>query len=68
MPYASIDDLPALVRAHLPPHAQETYRGAFNNALNEYDDEATAHRVAGAGVTRKYQKVSNRWADRDTGD
>jgi cation transport regulator len=56
MPYASIDDLPALVRAHLPPHAQETYRGAVQQPWNEYDDEATAHRVAWAGVKRKYQK------------
>lgn len=40
MQYETIDDLPAPVRHHLPHHAQEIYRAAFNNAWNEYADPA----------------------------
>jgi len=36
MPYRSNRDLPASVRAHLPPEAQDIYRSAFNNAWQEY--------------------------------
>lgn len=67
MPYASINDLPASVRAHLPSHAQEIYLAALNNAWAEYQDrtsdrrEEIAHRVAWAAVKRKYQKVGDRW-------
>ncbi len=69
MPYASIDDLPAPVRAHLPPHAQEIYLGAFNNAWDEYasrghDREQTAHRVAWAAVKRRYMKQGDSWIAR----
>jgi len=38
MPYKSTEDLPDPVRKHLPPHAQEIYREAFNNAYEEYAD------------------------------
>jgi cation transport regulator len=70
MPYPSIDDLPLSVRCHLPMHAQEIYRGAFNSAWLNYDDrspderEATAHRVAWAAVKRRYRKQGNRWIER----
>jgi hypothetical protein len=37
MPYDSIEDLPNSVRAHLPPHASEIYRRAFNNAWTSYE-------------------------------
>ena len=33
MPYANNDDLPPSVRDHLPFHAQDIFRAAFNNAL-----------------------------------
>jgi cation transport regulator len=52
LPYDSVDDLPASLRTHLPPHAQEIYLGAFNSAWIQYADrgpteqEHTAHRVA----------------------
>ena len=36
VPYASVKDLPAPVHVHLPAHAQEIYRSAFNNAWIEY--------------------------------
>jgi len=65
MPYASIHDLPASLRAHLPSHAQEIFRAAFNNAWAEYghrgDREAIAHRVAWAAVKRRYRKVGTDW-------
>ncbi len=32
MPYASNEDLPPPVRDHLPQHAQDIYREAFNHA------------------------------------
>jgi len=65
MPYASNDDLPLALRDHLPAHAQDIYRAAFNNAFIEYamrpNREALAHRVAWAAVKRRYHKVGDRW-------
>ena len=67
MPYASIADLPDPVREHLPIHAQEIFRAAFNNAWTEYDAvnrEEIAHRVAWAAVKRKYRKQGDEWVER----
>jgi cation transport regulator len=67
MPYASIEDLPRPLREHLPIHAQEIFRAAFNNAWTEYgaaDREEIAHRVAWAAVKRKYYKQGNEWVER----
>jgi cation transport regulator len=70
MPYPSADDLPEPVRAHLPRHAQEIYRAAFNNAWAEYADEGqarqeeSAHRVAWAAVKRRYRKAGDVWVER----
>lgn len=66
MPYASEGELPPSVRAHLPPHAREIFRAAFNNAWEEYADrgeerEEIAHRVAWAAVKRTYRKEGRRW-------
>jgi cation transport regulator len=65
MPYASIADLPQSLREHLPMHAQEIYRSAFNNAWSEYraaaEPEQIAHRVAWAAVKRKYRKQDGDW-------
>lgn len=64
MPYKDENDLPQDVREHLPKHAQEIYRAAYNNAWDEYShDEARAHRVAWAAVKKKYEKDedSGRW-------
>lgn len=63
MPYASNDDLPLPVRRHLPPHAQEIYRAAFNRAYatrtdDPHRDEA-AHRIAWAAVKRTYVKAKD---------
>ncbi len=57
MPYGTTSELPASVRDHLPPHAQEIYRAAYNSAFDEYaHDEARAHRVAWSAVEKKYAK------------
>lgn len=35
MPYQQLENLPESVKNHLPKHAQEIFRAAFNNALGE---------------------------------
>ena len=62
MPYAHNHDLPPAVRAHLPAHAQDIFREAFNHALTEYDEgDKTAFRVAWSAVKRGYKKSGTRW-------
>jgi cation transport regulator len=56
MPYRNLEDLPDSVKHHLPKHAQEIFRAAFNNALEEYSEEERAFRVAWAAVKRDYEK------------
>ena len=66
MPYSRISDLPEPVQDHLPKHAQEIYKEAFNSAWDEYSDpddrrgdasrEETAHKVAWSAVKDKYAK------------
>lgn len=75
MPYARNEDLPDSVREHLPEHAQDIYRAAFNHAWEEYKSpedrrgdasrEETAHKVAWAAVKQKYRKQGNRWVEQD---
>ena len=62
MPYPVNEDLPPSVRNHLPPHAQDIYREAFNHAWQQYaGDEATPHRIAWAAVKRRYRKAGDVW-------
>jgi len=66
MPYATEEDLASPIRTHLPTHAQEIFRAAFNSAWDEYVDqgekrEETAHRVAWAAVKRHYRKAGRDW-------
>lgn len=62
MPYASNDELPPAVAGHLPPHAQDIRREAFNLAWDEYGgDEERAFRVAWAAVKRRYRKRGSDW-------
>jgi cation transport regulator len=66
MPYERISELPEAVRDHLPRHAQEIYKEAFNSAWNQYADpgerrgdesrEETSHKVAWAAVKQDYAK------------
>ena len=75
MPYRTDAELPNSVKDNLPTHAQDIYREAFNNALQEYQDvskrhgneslEEVAHKVAWAAVKQKYEKVGNEWRIKD---
>ncbi|HEX3992855.1 MAG TPA: ChaB family protein [Acetobacteraceae bacterium] len=66
MPHAVNDDLPPSVTNHLPPHAQDIYREAFNHAWQRHPaDEATPHRIAWAAVKRSYRKAGDEWVRRD---
>lgn len=66
MPYDKRSELPESVRNVLPSHAQDIYKEAFNNALEQYKDpdkrkeggsaEETAHRVAWDAVKSQYEK------------
>jgi len=72
----STADLPENVKNILPKHAQEIYREAHNNALEEYKDpkkrrgdaslEETAHKVAWAAVKEKYEKdeKTGKWKEK----
>lgn len=62
MPYSSNDDLPPSVSNHLPPHAQDIFREAFNHAWQAHGgDEPTAFRIAWAAVKRRYRKRGRVW-------
>lgn len=68
MPYPRNDDLPSSVRDHLPPHAQDIYREAFNHAFTAHEgdprQEEAAHRIAWAAVKRRYVKMDGEWTSR----
>jgi cation transport regulator len=66
MPYASNADLPERVRAHLPEHAQDIFREAFNHAWMRYAQdprqEEIAFRIAWAAVKHQgYVKLDGDW-------
>jgi cation transport regulator len=63
MPYADNASLPASVRNHLPRHAQDIFREAFNHAHRGHD-EATSFRIAWAAVKRSYERVDGVWVRR----
>jgi cation transport regulator len=79
MPYEALRELPESVREHLPKHAQEIYKEAYNSAWEQYDQpeerrgdasrEETAHRVAWAAVKNKYEKDerSGQWKKKKEG-
>lgn len=68
MPYRANNDLPPSVRTHLPEHAQDIYREAFNRAFaahaGEIDREKRAHMIAWAAVKRGYTKAGDLWVSR----
>jgi cation transport regulator len=68
MPYRSKADLPQPVRQHLPDHAQDIYREAFNHAFAAHAgdprQEEAAHRIAWAAVKRSYIKMGDTWVAR----
>jgi cation transport regulator len=68
MPYAANEDLPLKIRRHLPDHAQDIFRAAFNHAYDAHAgdprQEEIAHRIAWAAVKRSYEKRGNDWLRR----
>jgi cation transport regulator len=68
MPYRTNEDLPPSVSNHLPEHAQDIYREAFNHAYaahaGDVRQEEAAHRIAWAAVRRSYEKVGDSWVRR----
>jgi cation transport regulator len=70
MPFERIDDLPMSLRSHLPEHAQEIFRAAFNSAWATYASlppdkrEEICHRIAWSAVKKKYRKAGNFWISR----
>jgi cation transport regulator len=68
MPYPTNADLPPSVRSHLPEHAQDIYREAFNHAFADHAGESrqeeAAHRIAWAAVKRSYVKIGASWIAR----
>lgn len=70
MPYAANADLPASVRTHLPEHAQDIFRAAFNHAFKSHRGdprlEEIAHRIAWSAVKRQYAKVGAIWVKQNS--
>ncbi len=68
MPYRLNSDLPLSVRKHLPEHAQDIYRAAFNQAwrahAGEADREQRAHLIAWAAVKRTHVRADGDWGRR----
>jgi len=57
MPYDRRADLPDTVQDHLPAHAEDIYKEAFNSAFDQYDhNESRVHAVAWAVVKKQYHK------------
>lgn len=69
MPYAENIDLPPSVRDHLPTHAQDIFRAAFNTAYAQHEgdprQEEAAFRIAWAAVKKQYHKVGAQWVPKD---
>jgi cation transport regulator len=65
MPYFSNEELPSHVRARLPGAAQNTYREAYNRALQAQLHNASrkqiADRIAWDAVRRKHQPLGAEW-------
>lgn len=70
MPYSTNTDLLASIQRHLPPHAQDIYREAFNHAfaahVGDPRQEEAAHRIAWAAVKRSYEKIADTWVARES--
>ena len=68
MPYRLNRELPPVVRSHLPEHAQDIYREAYNHAYaahaGDAERERRAHMIAWAAVKRSYEKDQDHWVPR----
>jgi cation transport regulator len=63
MPYRTNAELPSRVRTHLPEHAQDIFREAFNHAYaahaGEQDREMRAHMIAWSAVKNSYVRAGD---------
>jgi cation transport regulator ChaB len=48
-----------------PKKAQETFAKAHDSAMDTYDDEERAHRVAFSAVKYTFEKVGDHWEPKD---
>ncbi|NCP62933.1 MAG: cation transport regulator ChaB [Alphaproteobacteria bacterium] len=77
MVYARNSDLPDAIKLHLPLHAQDIYREAFNRAWEHYRNpkkrrdpdeplEVVCHKISWAAVKEKYYRGQDgNWLKRD---
>jgi cation transport regulator len=72
VPYDVNADLPPSVRSHLPEHAQDIFREAFNHAYaahaHDPRQEEAAFRIAWAAVKRQYEKIGDEWVEKGGGE
>lgn len=65
MPYLTNTELPLPVCSHLPSHAQDIYREAFNRAYASHAAEPCreeiSHRIAWTAVKHAYAKIGDEW-------
>lgn len=65
MPNSINVNLPPSVRDHLPTHALDIFREAFNHAYAAHDSEPgqeeIAFRIAWGAVKQSYEKVGDEW-------
>lgn len=65
MLYTTNEDLPDSITRHLPPHGQDLYRVAFNQAYAAHERdplrEEAAHQIAWAAVKLVYAKAGDAW-------
>ena len=58
------EELPGTLRRS-PKQAQETFAKAHDSAMDTYDDEERAHRVAFSAVKYTFEKVGDHWEPKD---
>jgi cation transport regulator ChaB len=60
VPHTKRKDLPKPVRRS-PKKARRTFQKALDSAIEEYGDEARAHRTAYGALKHGFEMVDNRW-------
>jgi cation transport regulator ChaB len=61
---AKKEELPGTLKRS-PRKAQRTYEKTLDSAHETYDEEAPAHRVAYGAVKHSFEKVGDRWEEKD---
>ena len=59
-----VEELPGTLKRS-PEKAQETFAKAHDSAMDTYDDEERAHRVAFNAVKHTFEKVGDHWEPKD---